>query len=654
MHFLKKVVVFCFLSFVLFSSRLEQVEIATEITTKPNYLLFLERLDDDVCKLHLLSFCLVGSSENVISYKHQCFFPKNLSLTEDRKSAAVVDALAVVLTVATEEETDAFFLTDSPGMTEYLLDGKTFLLDTAINRDTEEQDKTATSAIHCRLEMRVRFPAPNSDWELLPRNEKMCCFVERALPPLPAQSSKKVFASFFVCPYKRTVVTARMGIRLQKGSFADAKTFLVSLQMYDLTLEENIVTKMEEKKTILFGAFLTYTVRQRALLVFVEKELRLEVSFPLSLLVSEADSIFVSAASADVKFRLNGRKVLPKSQTLCLVEEFFRPNRSFVAEFQSVKMPVLFPEDDTTAEMTLFFPVVEAVCKSAVAEVSFVLMQTFAPTNKNQSLFCVKFLVFELDFSKTSSVELVRFCVEGRDVEFLLPLLLRKERVERDAYKLRIDYNFAESGLSSTGKKNDELVLDFSNQRTDTLRVDDAIRTFVGRSGSADAKYLLPTKVLPKTNGLESIRLVKKLRFLLGLQSFVHRVVGPNVLFYKSVLDSSSKCLNEQISELESVLSNPVPDLYLLVVDCYLHLNTEEQIANFESWRKLLKKTELVMETWNKITSYDLCIGGAELLGVDGVNSNALCSLIDQINEQVIKCCELVERVSEISDCCDD
>ena len=194
------------------------------------------------------------------------------------------------------------------------------------------------------------------DWRLFPSNEQIAYFVSKNLSPLPVKPSKSIYASFFICPENGTLIVAKVKIDLEAGSFRRVRIILISLQTFKLSIVENRVRKIEEQKILRFGAFLTYTGKRKATLVFLGEDFKLEVVFSLSLLIAETEKLCFTAFSKNLNFKLNNRNLLPNKKSLSLIENFFNPINSFVTKFKVVEMSISFSESHKKGKAMLFFP----------------------------------------------------------------------------------------------------------------------------------------------------------------------------------------------------------------------------------------------------------------------------------------------------------
>ena len=352
---------------IVSSSQVEKVAVITHIATTPNYILVLEN-NDIFPKFHLLTFHSIEVPNVIIFYKHRLFFFKNLNLEEDFESASVTNLLAIVFSVATEEETEDCSLVTNPGTVTYLLGGRNFQLSIAVGETFGEQQNAISAAVSCPLEIELQSLLSEGEWELLPPTTKMDCFVNSNLLPLPTNSWKKVYASFPVFIDENTFVVAKVGIYLRIGSFINTRTRSSSMQVSESSVEGNKIITIEEKKVSFLGVLISYTVKRKVFLLFIGETFEFEVKFQISLLVSDSKEVFISPSSEDTNFKFNGQKVLPDQTALSLVEEFFHSVDSVVVQFRSVKMSFFVPKEQHKMETTLFFPVIEVVSKSTVAE----------------------------------------------------------------------------------------------------------------------------------------------------------------------------------------------------------------------------------------------------------------------------------------------
>ena len=140
------------------------------------------------------------------------------------------------------------------------------------------------------------------------------------------------------------------------------------MQVSESSVEGNKIITIEEKKVSFLGVLISYTVKRKVFLLFIGETFEFEVKFQISLLVSDSKEVFISPSSEDTNFKFNGQKVLPDQTALSLVEEFFHSVDSVVVQFRSVKMSFFVPKEQHKMETTLFFPVIEVVSKSTVAE----------------------------------------------------------------------------------------------------------------------------------------------------------------------------------------------------------------------------------------------------------------------------------------------
>ena len=643
----KKVLRTYFFLLAIFSPTFHSVKITTEITTTPKHFLFLEKINNTFYNCHLLIFCVVRTYDTNLFYKHQLLFSKNNFLKEDINDADFALTLPSVFAVATEKETEIFSSVTTSRKLQYSLNRRNFLLNTNIEQLSAEQRYNELDIFLYRLTINLQFPTPSGELRLLPSNEKINYFVVNKLLPLPVKFSKKMYASFFIFIDKDTFVTARIGVTLQSGSFINGKTFLTSFQIFKLIITENRVVKVIEQNIPFFGAFLNYTVSRKTKLVFYAEGFKIEVKFPLSLLISEADQVYISNSSEDVGFKLNEQTLVLKGQTFSFIEKLFHSINSFIVEFKTVEMIVSFPKIDKRGKLTLFFPVIEAVCATTVAEISFIFLQTFEPEGTDQEIFSANLISLFLDFSRKSSVEFLKCYVENREVEFFLPLLLTKDQLERGNYRLNMNYGFEELGLSPTKRKTSEIFLDFSQQTINDLTVGVVVQNFIKNPSSIDCKYLLSTRVISTMITSNSISFLKKKRFFMNLNWFINQLIELKNLFYSLNLLGFSGNTGERVTEVKCFLSTPVSDLHLLASDFYLHLDETEKIEKNELLNELLKEVRETMQSWKEIINFDIDIAFSELLGSDQENNGSFCSLVKLTYIKAINCLEFFERITK-------
>ena len=194
-----------------------------------------------------------------------------------------------------------------------------------------------------------------------------------------------------------------------------------------------------------------------------------------------------------------------------MLVNFILKNSSVIFTCLSVKSKFYYSKNwwsllqENTANFSYEKARIEALCKYVVAEISFVLLQTFELENKLQKVLSVKPVTFFLDFSKKFSLEFLKCSVENFYGDFFLMLLLKKESMSSGNHRLLMDYNFEELGFVYTGKNNEGILFGFSCQKISELNKTNVLEQFIELSTSMDRKYLMSTKVVSKMNTYSSI-----------------------------------------------------------------------------------------------------------------------------------------------------
>ena len=302
---------------------------------------------------------------------------------------------------------------------------------------------------------------------------------------------------------------------------------------------------------------------------------KLEVEFPISLLTSNTERVFLSIDSDGLEIKYNNELIVQDNERLCLVEEFHQSIKDLLVEFKSVNIEV-FNLSQLKMNLIGYFPVIRVISTSLCVEIKFVWLQKVKSETEYVDELKVNSESFLLDFSKKFCVQSITFYLSNTELEFLLLLALNKEVLENGNYVLTLDYKFDPFGINFAKKEKGIISLDFYSIVTNQLNVETVVDSYVlGDSTSLGKNYLFLGKVVEKENIPTLSQSIKKIKLVSKFYKFADKLLKLRILYKQVKTLEYPKTVNKVIEKIRNLITNSVPNLYLFAYDCYYSLSEE-------------------------------------------------------------------------------